>query len=181
MGKYVHKEKSSVLIYHNVTDQLELIAKLQGYAPLGKLFLDIMHYSQDNKIPEYSADDGMIQLVFNQAKVAIDIDRIKYEDECIRNAKNRNSKRNSISGENSQFINSETGEVIESDMSQKNDALGDDSAIPTEKMILDYFVKEKGKSITSKQAKNCREYCIIYKDECDSWKENADSWVIDNL
>lgn len=184
MSKYEHKEKSSVLIYHNVTGNLELIAKLQGYAPLGKLLLDIMHYSKDNKIPEYSADEGMIQLVFNQIKDSIDINRKKYDETCIRNANNRNKQKNSISTGNSQFINSETGEVIASDMLSDNEEDNDsrlDSAIPTEKMILDYFIHEKEKPIKSEQAKDCREYCILYKNGRYSWKENADLWAADHL
>lgn len=176
MSKYEHKEKSSVLIYHNVIGNLELIANLQGYAPIGKLFLDIMHYSKDNKIPEYSADEGMIQLVFNQIKEAIDINRKKYDETCIRNAKNRNSKKNNGYDGDSQFINSETGEVIESDMPRKSDASGDDSAIPTEKMILDFFVNEVKHPLSTKQAQACLNYCDAYKDEFNSWQELALDW-----
>ena len=183
MSKYERKEKSSVLIYHNITTNLELIEKLQGYAPIGKLFLDVMHYSKDNKIPEYSADEATIQLVFNQIKESIDIDRKKYEDTCIKNANNRNKQKNSISDENSQFINSETGEVIESDLSSTEDdnVSKADNSIPTEKMILDFFIKEKRKSLTSEQAKSCRKYCVTHNDNGNSWKETVESWIIDYL
>lgn len=181
MSKYERKErKDSLVLYHDIVDDLDDLRDLCGYEAVGKLFLAIMHYSRDDIIPSFSREELTIQIFFNRIKRAVELANASWSKRCAQNAINA-SKRNKNSKEGSQFINSETGEVIESDMSQKNDALGDDSAIPTEKMILDYFVKEKGKPITSNQAKNCREYCIIYKDECDSWKENADSWVIDNL
>lgn len=166
MGKYEHKEKSNVLIYHNIISSLEVVKDLSGYAPLGRLFLDIMHYSRDNTLPEYSTDEAIIHVLFNQIKDSIDTNRKKYEEQCIKNANNRNPKKNTVSEDNSQFINPETGEVIEDD----------DSKMPTEKMILDFFVKEMKKPLTTKQAQDCLEFCIAFEDSSKSWKENCISW-----
>lgn len=181
MGKYEHKEKNNVLIFHDIIPDLELVKEMYGDSHNGKLFLAVMHYSRDNEIPKFSKEEVPIQLIFNRIKASIDTNRKKYEETCIKNANNRNSKQISNSADRSQFIDSETGELIETitQDTEENDSSYDPDTL-TEKMIQDYFVKEKKIPLTTRDSLKCLEYCITNSSTGRSWKQNADSWFTEN-
>lgn len=165
MGTYEHKEKNNVLIYHDVIPSLEIVRdQPNGYALIGKLFLNVMYYSRDGEIPTFSNDEALIQLLFNQMKVGIDTNRKKYDEACRRNKENRN-KGNSTATESSQTIDNQTQNYN----------------VPDLNMVLEYFLLEKKHQLTSAQGKECVKYCVECSEHTDKpWKENADSWF-DNL
>ena len=179
MSKYEHKEKNNVLIFHDIIPALESIKNEAGYgyAAIGELFMAVMYYSRDKEIPEFSKENNFpLMLVFDRMKTVIDINNKKYEETCIKNANNRNSKRNNFL-ERSQYIDDETGEVTELDTETADDSIYE-PYIPDLKMLMDYFVKEKKKVLSTIQCEECLNYCSANSSNGRSWKENADIWFI---
>lgn len=176
MGTYEHKEKSNVLIYHDIIDDLDDLADECGHEAVGTLFMAIMHYSRDNDIPTFSQGELGIKFLFSRVKRAIDLDRVKYEERCIRNANNRNGTRGRSDLDNSQVIDSETGEVIEPN-SEASSKTQENANVPDLNMVLEYFLLVKKHPLSRQQGEACRDYCVE-QSKCTGkpWKDSADVW-----